>query len=361
MNSPVKPSKSDPRVLNLRLVRYDEMAQYDDFMDQYHRRGALRRIGHELHYVVEDRGQWIALISFSPAALKCSARDQWIGLISQIQNDRLRFIVNNSRFLILPGHAAPNLGSRILSACRKRLASDWMRHFSQPLLLLETFVDTDFHTGTIYRADNWVLAGKTRGYRRVHGGYSPTPTESVKLVFVKPLHADAQAILRAQPLPDVDQYRVKKMNLAIEDYGSLYDYFQGMKDVRSRQGRRHELASVLSLIAAAMFSGAIGYKGIWIWCDELSQANRRHFHCRRWRGKRITPSITCIRNTMIQVNPDRLQQLVNRFSIQHFGLPFEPLAIDGKVLCGSKGEHHRQTQVMNVVGHDSGFCYAKKK
>ena len=197
--------------------------------------------------------------------------------------------------------------------------------------------------------------------RKITGGYSPTPTESVKLVFVKPLHADAQAILRAQPLPDVDQYRVKKMNLAIEDYGSLYDYFQGMKDVRSRQGRRHELASVLSLIAAAMFSGAIGYKGIWIWCDELSQANRRHFHCRRWRGKRITPSITCIRNTMIQVNPDRLQQLVNRFSIQHFGLPFEPLAIDGKVLCGSKGEHHRQTQVMNVVGHDSGFCYAKKK
>ena len=45
MNSPVKPSKSDPRVLNLRLVRYDEMAQYDDFMDQSHRRGALRRIG----------------------------------------------------------------------------------------------------------------------------------------------------------------------------------------------------------------------------------------------------------------------------------------------------------------------------
>ncbi|MCY4219596.1 MAG: hypothetical protein OXE56_10065, partial [Gammaproteobacteria bacterium] len=61
MNSPVKPSKSAPPPLNLRLVRYDEMAQYDDFMGQYHRRGALRRIGHELHYVVEDRGQWIAL------------------------------------------------------------------------------------------------------------------------------------------------------------------------------------------------------------------------------------------------------------------------------------------------------------
>ena len=134
-----------------------------------------------------------------------------------------------------------------------------------------------------------------------------------------------------------------------------------MEDVRSRQGRRHELASMLSLIAAAMSSGASGYKGIWIWCDELSQANRRHFHFRRYRGRRVTPSITCIRNAMIEVHPDRLQQLVNRFCIQHFDLPFEALAIDGKVLCGSKGADHRQTRIMNAIGHDSGFCHAKKK
>ena len=103
-----------------------------------------------------------------------------------------------------------------------------------------------------------------------------------------------------------------------------------------------------------------GTGGIWIWCDELSQANRRHFRYRRFRGQRITPSITCLRNAMIEMQSDQLQQLVNRFSIRHFGLPFEPLAIDGKVLCGSKGENHRQTQIMNVAGHDSGFCHAKK-
>ncbi|MCY4226461.1 MAG: DUF4338 domain-containing protein [Gammaproteobacteria bacterium] len=172
MNKPAQSSKAYPLELNLRLVQSDEMTQYDDLMAKHHRRGALRRIGHELHYVAGDQRRWIALISFSPAALKCAARDRWIGLISQIHNDRLRFIVNNSRFLILPGHHYPNLGSRILSACRKRLASDWMRHFSRPLLLLETFVDTDFHEGIVYRVDNWLLAGKTRGCRRVHGGYA---------------------------------------------------------------------------------------------------------------------------------------------------------------------------------------------
>ena len=104
-----------------------------------------------------------------------------------------------------------------------------MRHFSQPLLLLETFVDTDFHAGIIYRADNWVLVGKTQGYRRVYGGYSPTPSESVKLAFVKPLHPKARAILPSLQLPDVEQYRVKKMNLRPEDHVSLYDYFQAWR------------------------------------------------------------------------------------------------------------------------------------
>jgi len=105
----------------------------------------------------------------------------------------------------------PNPGSRILSACRRRLAGDWMGHFSRPLLL-EMFVDADFHDGVIYRADNWTLAGKTRDCRPIHGGCSPTPSESVKPVVVKPLHRDARKLLCARQLPDADHYRVKKMN-----------------------------------------------------------------------------------------------------------------------------------------------------
>lgn len=43
-------------MLNVRVIERDEQVRYDELMAVYHRRGALRRIGHELHYVVEDRG-----------------------------------------------------------------------------------------------------------------------------------------------------------------------------------------------------------------------------------------------------------------------------------------------------------------
>ena len=41
--------------------------------------------------------------------------------------------------------------------------------------MLETFVDSHYHAGTIYRADNWTMLGHTRGYRRISGGYSAVP------------------------------------------------------------------------------------------------------------------------------------------------------------------------------------------
>lgn len=357
----VKTSEPYPLALNLRLVNGEEQAQFDDLMAKHHRRGALRRIGHELHYVATDDDSWIALISFSPAALKCAARDQWIGWPQQYRTDRLRLIASNSRFLILPGHHYPNLATRILSACRRRLADDWLFHFSKPLLLLETFVDSDFHVGTIYRADNWTMVGQTRGYRRVYGGYSDVASESVKFVFVKPLHRSARRILCAPKLPERYQRGVEKMRLAAQDFRSLLEYFDSIEDFRNSQGRRHRLASVLALISAAMLSGARGYKGIWVWCDELSQANRRHFRCYLSKGERRVPSITVIRNVMMKTDPKRLQCCINDFCSTHFGTPDEAVAIDGKTLRGSHRDDQRQSHVMNVVGHQSGYCYAKKK
>jgi len=38
------------------------------------------------------------------------------------------FVVNNSRYLLLPDrHVYPNLGSKVLSLCLKRLSGDWER------------------------------------------------------------------------------------------------------------------------------------------------------------------------------------------------------------------------------------------
>lgn len=152
--------------ITVRKVLHSEESQFQDFMQAHHYLGALKKIGENIWYVVIYHGTWIALLSFSAAALKCASRDQWIGWPYRHQYDRLHLLANNTRFLILPEWHYPNLASKILSICRRRLSRDWQKVYGHPILLLETFVDPRHFSGTIYKASNWLYVGETRGYRR---------------------------------------------------------------------------------------------------------------------------------------------------------------------------------------------------
>ena len=143
------------REIILRPVAVTEEARFQALLQAHHYLGSLPKIGHTLWYVATWRDQWLALLSFCAPAWKCAARDRWIGWDFRLQYDRLHLIANNARFLILPGHHYPNLASRILSLCERRLAQDWPARFNHPLWLLETFVDPRYFHGTIYRAANW--------------------------------------------------------------------------------------------------------------------------------------------------------------------------------------------------------------
>ena len=175
-------------------VQPNEQERFQSLMKAHHYLGALPKIGHTLWYVASYHNEWLALISFSAAAWKCAARDQWIGWSYRVQYDRLHLIANNSRFLILPEHHYPNLASRVLSLCERRISQDWQQRFGYPLLLLETFVDPQLFHGTIYRAANWVHVGDTRGFRRTRQGYSSI-SQHPKQVFVRPLDMHSQARL----------------------------------------------------------------------------------------------------------------------------------------------------------------------
>jgi hypothetical protein len=118
-------------------------------MQQHHYLGALPKISKTLWYVATFADQWVALLSFSAAALKCSPRDRWIGWDFRHQYDRLKLVTNKSRFLILPDWHFPNLASRILSLFQNRLPADWQALFGHRIVLLETFVDPQRFAGTI--------------------------------------------------------------------------------------------------------------------------------------------------------------------------------------------------------------------
>ncbi len=328
-------------------------------MQNHHYLGALVKIGNTLRYVAERDGQWVGLLSVSAPALKCGARDQWVGWSYRHQYDRLNLVANNSRFLILPHCHEKNLASQILSRLRRRVQRDWVTHFGYPLLMLETFVDPARFHGTVYRASNWIFVGLTRGYRRTASGYSKR-TSSRKYVFVLPLQRNARALLCRSELDEHYRTGKARMKLTAQQMLSLYDFFTQIDDSRRRQGRKHGLANILALAAGAVLCGMRGYKDISIWVQSLGQKARSRFRCRKRDGIYEVPSLTVIRNALISVDPQQLDQALNAWNAQ-YGQIDESLAIDGKTMCNAIDEQAHQTHIMSAIGHQSGQCYTQKK
>jgi len=182
-------------------------------MQAHHYLGSLAKIGETLWYVATYVDEWVAILSFSSAALKCAARDCWIGWNFRHQYSRLNLLTNNSRFLILPAWHYPNLASKTLSLCLKRLPGDWQVYFGHPLLLVETFVDPARFHGTLYKASNWLYLGNTQGFSRTREGYSTTAT-APKMLFVILLQADARDVLSRALLESPYQSGTPKLMLS---------------------------------------------------------------------------------------------------------------------------------------------------
>jgi len=347
------------REVTLQPVGVGEEARFQALMQAHHYLGALPKIGHTLWYVATWRAQWVALLSFSAAAWKCAARDGWIGWDFRYQFDRLHLVANNSRFLILPGHHHRNLASRVLALSERRLVRDWPAHFGYRLLLLETFVDPRYFHGTSYRAANWQYVGDTRGYRRTRAGYSAQPS-TVKRVFVRPLHPQAQHCLAQPVLAPQYHHGAPKIMLSAEQMRALPAFFADIPDPRRGQGRRHPLPAVLAIAAAAVLCGMRGYKAISQWAEDLSQQARARFRCRYRQGRYWVPSRSVLRAVLIGVDPRELDQALQGWNAQYAEAD-EGLAIDGKTLCNALDAEGRQTHVLGVVGHQTHTCYTQKK
>ena len=76
-------------------------------------------------------------------------------------------MVNNSRYLLLPERQRyPNLASRVLALCLRRLSNDWRERWGHPVFLVESFVDESHYRGTCYRACGFEPIGPTGGSSR---------------------------------------------------------------------------------------------------------------------------------------------------------------------------------------------------
>jgi len=61
--------------LVVRPIRSVERSQWDRLMAKHHYLGFNSLVGESIRYVAEFQNNWVALLGWSSAALKCKARD----------------------------------------------------------------------------------------------------------------------------------------------------------------------------------------------------------------------------------------------------------------------------------------------
>lgn len=170
--------------------------RWNEYIERYHYLGYGVSLGPHIKYFVNVEDVPIACLAFAGAAWRVEARDGWIGWGDGQRHRNLRYVVNNTRFLMLPWIASPNLASRLLSLAAKRLPIDWYARYGYRPWLLETFVPTDRYLGTCYRAANWIHVGHTKGRGRMDRHFKARVGQ--KAMFIYPLVKDAARRLRTR-------------------------------------------------------------------------------------------------------------------------------------------------------------------
>lgn len=347
--------------LVVRPLRREESPRWRALMRQHHYLGFERIVGEALCYVASRGEQWIALLGWGSAALKCAPRDQWIGWDRGLQFRRLHLIANNVRFLILPDCHEPNLASQLLALNLKRLNQDWQRYFGHPVLLAETFVDGSRFRGTCYRAAGWQLVGQTRGFAKRNRRY--WQHGQPKLVLVRPLMADARSQLVAPFLPPLhcqrkeNPWMIDVNRLPLEGQGGLMDLLQTLVDPRKPRGVRHPVVTIVAIAVCAALSGARSFCAIAEWAQALSREALRKLGSRR----NTPPSEPTIRRVLQRLDADRLDVQIGQWLSRQHCLANRGLAVDGKTVRGAHDGHRAAPHLLSAILHQEAVVLAQLK
>lgn len=325
--------------LIVRPITPGEENDWNTLMARHHYLGFRCLSGRSLKYVVLLDGQWVALIGWGAAALKCSPRDRWINWSEERKHERLQYITNNQRFLILPGVSIKNLASRALALNVKRLSTDWETVYGHPILMVETFVDHSRFKGTCYKAAGWIPLGMTTGYGRTGGIYYYHG--QTKTVLVKPLLKKAAAMLSAPFLPPElkggERAMVDLNTVSIEGKGGLLDYLAFLTDSRKKRGIRHSQVSILAVAICALLSGAKCFLAVGEWAASLNQEMLKRLGCRYndRLEKFVPPSEKTLRLALKRANGNEVDDIIGQWLYSQS--QDRAVAVDGKTLRGSAG------------------------
>lgn len=169
---------------------------WKEYIERYHPQKYARPFGSNIKYLIKCKTKVLGCMLFSAAAWALEDRDKWIGWSEYDRSQRLIYVLNNTRFLILPWVKINNLASHVLGMAVKQIRTDCLKEHRFPPVLLETFIDIDNFKGTCYKAANWIHVGNTKGRGRQdrHTQYLSSP----KAIYMYPLVKDFRLYLKGE-------------------------------------------------------------------------------------------------------------------------------------------------------------------
>lgn len=357
MSKPTRPGESEVlQRVTVRLVREDERELFDRSLEQQHYLASARLAGQTLRYVAELDGQWVALLTFSAAALHLKGRERWIGWTPRQRARRLGLVVNNSRFLVLPERQRyPNLASRVLGLCLRRLNQDWESQWGHPVLVVESFVDESRYRGTCYRACGFQAMGFTEGYGRASRDFYQEHGQP-KQLYLRELRPRARTLLRRgrlpqdlapheEPITGPCPFRAGQLN-------SLLDRFRTLQDRRCGHGLRHRQPFVLACAAVATLMGSSGYQAFEDTCHKFTQRQLKALGCQQDRaGNYTTPSDSTFFRVLNRLDAAHFEAIVGAWLLEQEVSVLARVAVDGKVLRGSGRLDGKPLQLLSAVSH----------
>jgi len=118
-------------------------------------------VGRSINYLVIWKEKIAGIIGGNSPPYSVKPIDKFFGITKENRSEKLRTFFNNDIFRLIIHEK--NLATMTLRSFRRIIKQDYYRKYGEKLLGLITFVEPP-RDGTIYKADNWIYLGMTKGF-----------------------------------------------------------------------------------------------------------------------------------------------------------------------------------------------------
>jgi hypothetical protein len=215
-------------------------------------------------------------------------------------------------------------------------------------------VDESRYRGTCYRACGFEAVGATAGYGRDRRDYYIEHGQP-KQLYLRELQAGGRKVLSRPCLPKALQEAELEIAgpcpLRATELGSLRERFGQLKDCRRGHGLHHRVSSTLACAATATLLGAGSYQGFEDICKRLTRRQLRALGCYydRDNDRYVPPSDTTFYRVLKMVEADEFEAIVAAWLLEQEIAQLDRLAVDGKVLRGSKQGQGKPLALLSAV------------